>query len=434
VPERIVSALDDHLPTTARRLARTLLARLRDLGSRSPRLVLGGALALAIGTAGATAWWLWPRAGRATAAFRRGHTREARVERRDVEDVFLLTREVRAVRSLEINTPQTESWQLQIKWLAEDGAEVREGDPVVELDSTSVVQNLEETRLRLTQAEIERAGRERTVGAEREKRRAAVTLAETEVEKARLEADLPLELLSRRDWHRKQTALHEREAQLAKARAELDLFQETSRAEAENSRLACEKASRKLAQGERTLTLLSVRAPRTGFFLVARNWQEDRKLQAGDSVFPGMAVASIPDLAEMEVLAQLAAVDEGALAIGAPVRAVLDTYPERLFAGRVAAVATVAREEYERGGFDVRVALAQSDPQLLRPGMSVRIEVVRRRWPQALAVPRGAVTWHEDRAVVRLPGDREREVRLEACLATECVVASGLSEGERVAL
>ena len=50
--------------------------------------------------------------------------RAGRVEARAVEDVLVLTGEVRAVNSLKLDTPRSESWQEQIKWLAEDGAEV----------------------------------------------------------------------------------------------------------------------------------------------------------------------------------------------------------------------------------------------------------------------------------------------------------------------
>ncbi len=438
VSDRILSVVTGRLPLArVREAASARTERARLLIPRSRRVWLGVSVVLVLGLT--STWVLWPGLAneRTSVTATRPGGREARVARRDVEDVFLLTGEVRAVRSLEINTPQTSAWQLQIKWLAEDGAEVQAGDPLVEFDNSSVTQNLEETRLRLTQAEIERAGRERTVGAEREKRRAAVALAETELEKARLDADVPQELLSRRDWHLKQTALHEREAQLEKARAELATFEATSRAERANSRLAYEKATRDLTQGEKTMGLLAVRASRAGFFLVAPHWQrwaEDRKLQVGDSVWPGAVVASIPDLSELEVVALLPAVDEGAITAGAAARVVLDTYPERVFAGRVAQVATVAQEQSDRGGFDVRVALTQSDPRLLRPGMSVRVEVVRRRWVQALAVPRGAVLWREGRAWVLSPGGREREVGLEACLPLECVVTAGLTEGERVAL
>jgi multidrug efflux pump subunit AcrA (membrane-fusion protein) len=364
--------------------------------------------------------------------------RTATVERRVVEDVFLLSGETRAVRSLDIAAPRTASWQMmQIKWLAEDGAEVEAGDPLIEFDNTRVVQRIEEIRLRQTQAEIALASREKTLAAEAEKKRVAVELAEIEVRKARLDAEVPVELRSRREWHQKQTDLHEREAALSKARQDLTTFGETSQGEMENLRLALEKASRQLAQAEGELDLLSVRATQPGIFIVAphpQRWLETRKLQVGDTVFPGVTVASIPDMAEMEVEAFLPAVDEGRVASGQPARCVLDTYPNEVFAGRVVEVTAVALDERDRSGFPVRVTLERSDPHVMRPGMSVRVEVIRHRYENVLAVPRGAVVWSEGHARVRRPGGSATDARLAACTPTDCVVESGIEEGDSVAL
>ncbi len=76
------------------------------------------------------------------------------VARRTLEDSFLLTGELQAVRSEELTVPRLEGGRVQVKWVAEDGAEVQAGETVVELDNTQVAQSLEEKRLRLTQAQI----------------------------------------------------------------------------------------------------------------------------------------------------------------------------------------------------------------------------------------------------------------------------------------
>ena len=70
----------------------------------------------------------------------------------------------------------------------------------------------------------------------------------------------------------------------------------------------------------------------------------------------------------------------------------------------------------------------------MRPGLSVRVEVVRGSWPKALSVPRGAVRFEKDGPVVRRQGGGTTAVKLAACTPLECVVVSGLAEGDRVAL
>ena len=59
-------------------------------------------------------------------------------ERRSLEDVFLLSGELTAVRSVSIVTPRSEG-PLQIRWMVDDGTDVAEGERVLEFDAASFV-------------------------------------------------------------------------------------------------------------------------------------------------------------------------------------------------------------------------------------------------------------------------------------------------------
>jgi len=168
--------------------------------------------------------------------------------------------------------------------------------------------------------------------------------------------------------------------------------------------------------------------------MLNRHQQEDRPLQAGDNLFPGMRLASMPDLTSMEVVASLASVDEGRVQEGQPARVVLDSDLAHAFAARVEEVAAVAEETRTANGFRVRVTLLQELASTVRPGLSARVEVVRRTFKDALVVPRPALVRREGRWQARSRGGGFRDVRIAACLALECVVESGLQEGDRVAL
>jgi multidrug efflux pump subunit AcrA (membrane-fusion protein) len=380
--------------------------------------------------------------GRASAA---GESRgEARVVAKAVEDVFLLSGELRAVRSVSLTASRSEGGgRLQVRWLAEDGAEVKAGERVAEFDPTSLIQRLEERRLRLRQAELSRESLASSSAAEAERRRAAVDKAEIEDEKSQLEASVPLEYRDPKDRPALQAKWDQTHAALEKAKLDREAYEVTARADLTAARSAEEKARRELETAENSLVGMSLLAPRAGIFLVGTNfnqWGPDgpRKLQPGDNVWPGFPVGTIPDPSEMEVQAVLTEADHGRIAAGMPARCILDTYPDRVFAGRVAEVGSVAAEAFQNGpftaraGFPVRVALERTDP-LMRPGLSVRIEVVRRSWAKALSVPRGAVRFEKDGPVARHGGSRVA-LRLATCTPTECVVESGLSEGDRVTL
>jgi multidrug efflux pump subunit AcrA (membrane-fusion protein) len=71
----------------------------------------------------------------------------------------------------------------------------------------------------------------------------------------------------------------------------------------------------------------------------------------------------------------------------------------------------------------------------MRPGMSVRVEVIRRAWERALTVPRRAVLRRDKGTfVARAGGGEPVAVGIAACTPTDCVIESGLSEGDHVRL
>jgi multidrug resistance efflux pump len=366
---------------------------------------------------------------------------EARVVRRAVEDVFLLTGELAAVRSASLAAPRGR--EMQIRWMVEDGSDVKAGERVIEFDASRLIEDIEERRLRARQAEYERENRERTLLAETERKRVAVEKAQVEVDKARIDAEVPRALRAAIDWRRMQATFQEKQAALEKARLEQDAFRTSARADLEVARRAEEKARRDLEAAEKALTSTTLTAPKSGIFLAGNFWQwgpeGPRKLQPGDTVWANFPVASLPDPSEMEVKAVLSEVDHGKVGAGMKARCVLDTYPDRVFEGRIENVGAVAAEatfsftgQGGATGFPVRISLARTDP-VMRPGLSVRVEVVRGSWPEALVVPRQAVRFEKGVPVVR----RSRRgaaagVRLGACTPVECVLESGLREGEVV--
>jgi multidrug resistance efflux pump len=358
------------------------------------------------------------------------------VQRRDVvEDVLLLTGEVRAARSIDLSAPQVPGYQPRIHYLAEDGSEVKAGEVVVGFDLGTWVSQLDDKRLALVEAEAALLSLEQAGPPERAQHEAALERARVELRKAEIDAAVPPDVQARQDWQDKQNALRRAEAEHAKARLQLETWERTRRAELEKARIQAEKAERGLALVREGIQRTELRAPEDGLVIVRPHWnnREGRPFQVGDTVWVGLAVVSLPALASLEVAALLPEVDLGRVSVGQAVRCVPDSFPGRVLSGEVRAVGEASVEEASRSGYPVRIALDER-PDWLRPGMSVRAEVVRQRWERALTVPRGAVSQDGDgESLVRLADGRRVPVELEACLATECLVASGLEEGAHVA-
>jgi multidrug efflux pump subunit AcrA (membrane-fusion protein) len=356
------------------------------------------------------------------------------VGRGTLEDRLVLSGEIEASSSEHLVVPRTPSWMLSIRWLAADGSMVRKGDRVVEFDSSSLTTTLEDKRGAIirSQGELDsQVARDRATLADKEME---VERRRAEREKARIEAGVPPDLYSRRQHQEKQLALLTRQDALAKAEEDLRAQRRSAGLERRIKEVALARAVRELAEVDRLLDELTLRAPRDGLVQLAINRREGsgRKYLVGDQAFPGWAVATMPDLSAIQVRARLADVDDGAVREGMPADCVLDAYPGKVWKAMVRQVSPVARSEGRdstRRFFDVVVKLDAPAVDIMRPGMSMRVEVLRRRAENTLLVPRAAVAGWPGKARVRLASGQEAAAELEWCSETACVLRGGLSEG-----
>jgi len=363
--------------------------------------------------------------------------RTLQVTRGDFTSRLLLTGELEAVSSRKITVPRTSQWRVQIKWLIEDGSRVRTGDRVVDFDNSSFVVSLEEDQLAairagraLEQSEAEAEGANAAAEAEVERRRIVM-------EKARLDASVPPHLLSKREAQDRDLALGRAVSEYDKAEEELTVKRRSGADDVHVKEVELTRAQRAVEKAERAIEALSVAAPQDGIVLISNHRWEGRKFQEGDAVWVGLRVAEIPVLTRLRVRAWLADVDDGLIKPGLRVRCDVDAYPDIGLSGTIRDVAPVA---VESGGmslrrhFEVVVDLDASDPERLRPGMSVRIEVITDRHEDVLIALRTALDLESDPPRAQRESGRWQEVELGPCSAFECVVEAGLEEGARLAM
>jgi HlyD family secretion protein len=118
-----------------------------------------------------------------------------------------------------------------------------------------------------------------------------------------------------------------------------------------------------------------------------------------------------------------------------PAACTLDTYPEVRFPGKVVDLTPVAQEppgQTLRRAFHARIDLEKTDPEKMRPGMSVKVEVETARLAGALLAPRAALDRSSSPPKALLAGGGTVDVRVGPCNAEECVIESGLAEGTRL--
>jgi multidrug resistance efflux pump len=358
---------------------------------------------------------------------------ELRVHRGDFVSELVLSGEVEAARGDSLNVPPLPSWQTAIKWIAEDGATVKGGEPAVELDNSALTADLESKRQALTQALQELQQNEAQWTADLEQKQLDADKAQSELEKAKLDVLVPRELISTKLYEEKQTALRRTTVAYDKAVDLLKSRRTAVAAERRNLELRNEKARRDITTAEDAIDALVLRAPRDGIIVVRDIPWEGRKLQIGDTVFIGMQIAMLPDLDTLRIKAALADVDDGKIVAGLPVTITLDAFPDVTFTGKIAAISAVAQESRRqslRRQFEVLVTLDHLDSARMRPGLSARVVVMRQAQQQTLLAPRAGIDFSASTPRARLSGGDAKDVKLGACNAQECIVLDGLKEGQ----
>jgi multidrug resistance efflux pump len=357
------------------------------------------------------------------------------VRQGEVRSCQLLTGELIAERAEVLSVPPVPGWQVQIRWLARDGAEVKAGDPVAIFDSGALASDVEEKKLKAAEAERElerKAAEAATTAAEK---RYAIEEKRTALGKARTKAEVPPDLLPQAEYQERQRAFARAEGELAKAERALATQLATSSADLEVDRISLAASRREIETAERGRSALSLTAPRSGLVLVGKHPWEDRELREGDSVWVGMAIASLPDLSTLGVLARLADVDDGRITAGMAAQCTLDAYPREALPCRIEEISALAGEAAKgarlRRAFAVRVSLAGADPRRMLPGMSVRVEACGA--PQTgLLAPRAGLDLSTAPPRARLAAGGTTAVRLGACGPLDCRVLAGLAVGQKL--
>lgn len=368
-------------------------------------------------------------------AVRRG-PREMKVTRGDLVERVLVTGNLRAAHAADLNVPKTDSWQLTIRWMTEDGTRAKAGERVLELDNSAFTNGLRDKRLQLVEATSQARLAADVAAIALASKESELKLHRIALEKATLRASVPADLITEREAQERQLEKTRFAAQVTRVERELESERKASALEARVKQLELDKARRGIETAEKNIEELVIKAPADGVVLVSNHPWRGVRFQIGDTVQPGFTLMTQPDLSKpMKVIAELSDVDDGKVAVGAKGICTLDAYPREPIPCTVDELSPVARSndwQSLRRVFSVGLQLATSDPERMRPGMSVKIELPGSPIKGALLVPRGALALDAKLpARARLGNGELREIKLLGCDAQRCAI-EGLAEGDTV--
>jgi HlyD family secretion protein len=225
--------------------------------------------------------------------------------------------------------------------------------------------------------------------------------------------------------------------QLGRERARVGIAQAETAVRLASVRL--EEAERQAAEAGNKVAASTVTARAPGLVVYSDVYDkggERRKIRAGDAVWGGTTVLTLPDLSRMRVEARVPESEIHRLSAGRPARVKLDAFPDLELSGSLRSIGSVgASEKNDARSFPVAIVLDSSDPRF-RPGMIARCRIAGGRAENVLAIPVEAVRFDERGsyvlAVSSLGKISRRRIVTGTSTAQWIEVQKGLREGETV--
>jgi HlyD family secretion protein len=389
-----------------------------------------------------------------------------------------------------------------VVWTIEDGSRVKKGDPILQLQSDQLIRQREErvTALANAKQKVEDTRRDRTLewqnaqtqhqkGVQElellqaqnkstvEQAEAQLEFQNTELALARVQYSKNARLAEERlvpqtavdaddaavkakefAYNKAKGDLELKKGQLASS--ELQKKQEVERlkfaADMAKGRIDSEVANAKLNvdttkkqlddltdQIKKTIAI----APADGIVVLANRPDDGqmRPLRPGDQVGRNQKVCELPDLSQMQVALEVEQKDIAPIRVGLPVRMRLDPFPERVYHGRVAEVATMAKASQVEGAwfdankntFTTIIEIKDSDPERLRPGMNATLEIYSAHIDNVTYIPLESLFLQADRPIAYLQEGgrfRAQPLTLGERNKDKVVVRKGLVPGQTIAM
>ncbi|HHS13167.1 MAG TPA: efflux RND transporter periplasmic adaptor subunit [bacterium] len=349
--------------------------------------------------------------------------------------------EIDALNSTNVSLPRMRRRQSSLKIIdmAEEGSIVQKGDFLVQLDNSEALQNVDQAEDNLANALAQLESEKATIASN-------MAQLESELESQGYnyqQAELSLKMMQFEAEAKKQEYelnMKKAEVALKQARQRIESQKIIDRATLMRAELNVRQAEAELEEAKRALESLTLRAPIGGLVVYKEIFSNTgmKKVQIGDSPWPGMPIIGIPDLSVMQARTTVNEVDISRIENGQNVIVTVDALENRPYYGKITRVAALARREQSTNikVFDVEVTLDSTDGEL-RPGMTCGVRIITGRIQDALYVPIQAVFQREGATVVYVMGRngyRMQEVIVGAKSSDTIVIREGLEEGDRVCL
>lgn len=293
-----------------------------------------------------------------------------------------LTGLVEAERAITIVAPRLQGGrgmgEMVLTRVVPGGSKVAAGDTVVEIDPQDMLREAFNRRVEVNDIEGQIARMRANQSITRSTDDTAITAAENDVRRARLEVSKN-ELIPRVDAEKNDLALEEAEAKLKQLKETYDLKRKAAEADVRIQEIRRDRSRLALEQAERNAELMNLAAPFDGLAVLKMMFRgsQQTELQEGDIVRPGMPLLDVIDPNRMRVRARINQADITRVAAGDKCKVRLDAYPGLEFDGvieTIAPLATPGGRNRRVRSFVTIVKINGTHPNLL-PDLTASVDV-----------------------------------------------------------
>ena len=271
----------------------------------------------------------------------------AKVRQGDVVVRSYARGELRAVRSVTLTAPNLFG-TVQVTKLAEMGSLAHEKSLIMEFDDAELQSRLEEKQLEIDQIDEQFKKAEADLAIRSNQDQVELLSARYSVRRAELEVKRN-ELLSEIDRKRNELNLEESKRRLQQLESDIKSRREQAQAELAVLKERRKKSVLELDREKSRLNQVKVLSPISGLVAVKQNNSSRMgfgfdvpDIREGDQVQPGMPIADVLDLSELEVMARIGELDRANLNENQDVFIELDAIANKRFKGKIKTMSNTA--------------------------------------------------------------------------------------------
>ena len=379
--------------------------------------------------------------------------------------------EAKAAKSSVLTAP----YDGKVTKLIPEGSNVKEGDPVIWMETTTYEENLEEAKVNLQLSES--SLKQKVEGMRIQKIKDELSLKEQKASVAFQE----LKLKDAKEKYENQKILVEKslaaqssletakiemlQAELSLKNAQISLTKlmenqasqyKILQAEIEKAKIDLDKNTKSVKDTQDKLDNAIIKATGPGMVTYSTIWKSGTmgKVQEGDSVWPRSSLAEIPDPTVMWVIFRVNEIDVSKVQEGQEVDIKFDSIPDKTYIGKVIKKGAVAAQsklgfssqDQNIKEFEITAEIEDKDDRI-RQGMTANTDVIIYKVENAIYVPNEAViktevdkekTKNEAENFVYVLKDNGQYAKLKVQIgltnANFIEIKEGLKEGEKVLL